>query len=63
MKKLKLDRITSNRFDVNELSKIKGGIIFCACGPYHPCYCEMYNDASDLDANNQHSKLDIKNGL
>jgi natural product precursor len=31
MKNLKLDKLSSNRFDENELSKINGGQNLCGC--------------------------------
>ncbi|NOU19992.1 MAG: hypothetical protein HOO91_20735 [Bacteroidales bacterium] len=60
MKNLKLDRLTSNRFDVNELIKIKGGILICACQPMHPCYCRSFDDASDTAANNEFSRFNVR---
>ncbi|NOU19993.1 MAG: hypothetical protein HOO91_20740 [Bacteroidales bacterium] len=60
MKKLKLDRLTSTRFDVNELIKIKGGLLICACGPFHQCYCLSEDSFSDATAQNTPSRFDIK---
>ena len=60
MKKLKLDRLTSNRFDANELNKIKGGVLTCACQPLHPCYCLMDDAASDTAASNEFSRFNVK---
>jgi len=62
MKKLKLDRLTSTRFDVNELSKIKGGLLWCSCGPEHQCYCIWEDSFSDAVAQNTPSRFDIKTG-
>jgi hypothetical protein len=60
MKKLKLDRLTSTRFNVNELSKIKGGLLWCSCGPAHPCFCMDDNEASDMLANNEHASFYLR---
>lgn len=59
MKKLKLDKLTSNRFEVKELSKIKGGAFICACKPYHLCGCSMDNDASDTAASNEFARYNV----
>lgn len=61
MKKLKLDRLNSNRFDESELSKIKGGILRCACGPLHPCYCLNDDMAADTAAQNENSRFNVTN--
>ncbi|NOU19994.1 MAG: hypothetical protein HOO91_20745 [Bacteroidales bacterium] len=62
MKKLKLDRLTSTRFDVNELRKIKGGFLFCGCGPLHQCFCGGDDMFSNEVAENTPSRFDIKTG-
>ena len=63
MKKLKLDRLSSKRFDDNELCKIKGGILTCACQPLHPCYCMMDDSVSDAAASNEFSRFNVKTAV
>lgn len=45
MKKLKLDKLSSKRFDEKELSKLKGGSRHCSCTCN--CFCDSGDDADD----------------
>lgn len=64
MKKIKLDKLSSNRFDEKELSKIKGGE--CAC--VSSCLCRYANEPGgssiidNANANAQIAANDTHNG-
>ena len=50
MKNLKIDRLSSNRFDENELSKINGGLRRSLCAI--ACLCEYEEDSNYSTFNN-----------